>query len=157
MQYKKNYIIRWSEIDPNMHLTSSAYIKYITDTRMDFFVDHGFGLKEMRQHKLGPIVLSERSYFFKEIHPGEAIEITMTNAGVFENGAIVRLEQRIYNAKGENCFLAYTQMAFIDISARKMITPPEVLQKILALLPKSERFKIIPKSELRDSDAFPTN
>ena len=155
MAFKKNYIVRWSEIDPNMHLTSSAYVKYITDTRMDFFVDNGFGLKEMAKNKLGPIVLSEKSYYFKEIHPGEPIEITMTNAGVSGNGSIIRLEQRIYNGKGENCFLAYTQMAFLDVVARKMVAPPAVLQEILEQLPKSERFHIIPKAELRDADAFP--
>jgi acyl-CoA thioester hydrolase len=155
MAYKKSFTVRWSEIDPNMHLTSAAYVKYITDTRMNFFEDNGFGLEEMRKFMLGPIVLSEKSYYFKEVHPGEHIEITMANAGISENGGIMRLEQRIYNAKGENCFLAYTLMAFIDVVARKMTAPPEILREILESLPKSERFKVLGKDELRDSDAFP--
>jgi acyl-CoA thioester hydrolase len=155
MAFKKDFTVRWSEIDPNMHLTSAAYVKYITDTRMNFFEDNGFGLREMKQHKIGPIVLSEKSYYFKEIHPGEPIQVRMSNAGVSENGGMMRLEQRIYNEAGENCFLAYTLMAFIDVVARKMTTPPDILREILESLPKSERFKVLSKQELRDSDAFP--
>lgn len=155
MAFKKEFTVRWSEIDLNLHLTSAAYVKYITDTRMNFFEGGGFGLEEMKKFKLGPIVLSEKSYYFKEIHPGEPIEIAMTNAGVTENGGIIRLEQRIYNNMGENCFLAYTLVGFLDAEARKMTTPPDMLKEILDALPKSGRYRVLSKQDLRDSDAFP--
>ena len=153
MAFEKNFQVRWSEIDLNMHLTSSAYVKYITDTRMSFFVDNGFGLAEMAKHQLGPIVLWEKSYYFKEVHPDQKFTVKIKNDGESENGGMMRLEQRIYNEKGENCFLAYTLIAFLDLRLRKMIAPPEALAKVLASLPKSENYKIIPKEDLRDADA----
>lgn len=155
MSYNRKYTVRWSEIDPNMHLTSSAYVKYITDTRMNFFEDSGFGLPEMKKFKIGPIVLWEKSYYFKEIKPGEEIEIKLTNAGISENKGMMRLEQRIYDSGGNNCFLAFTLVAFLDVVARKMIAPPDQLASIIESLPKSERFRILKKEELRDSEAFP--
>jgi len=122
---------------------------------MNFFEDNGFGLGEMMKFKIGPIVLWEKSYYFKEIHPGEEITIKLTNSGESENGHMLRLEQRIYNGAGENCFLAYTLVAFLDTKLRKMVKPPEILQDVIKILPKSDRYRMLAKSELRDTEAYP--
>ncbi len=155
MGFTKKYAVRWSEIDLNMHLTSAAYVKYITDTRMSFFEESGFGLKNMKEEMMGPIVISEKSYFFKEIRPNEEIEVVMTNAGASADRTMIRLEQRINGSSGKNHFLAYTLMAFIDLRKRKMAVPTPALVKIIDQLPKSDRYKILEEKDLRDSDAFP--
>jgi acyl-CoA thioester hydrolase len=153
--YKKEYTIRWSEIDPNIHLTSSAYIKYITDTRMNFFEESGFGMNEMRKGLVGPIVLTEKSYFFKEVHPGERVIVGITNAGMTEDFKFVKLEQRMFNAKGENNFLGYTVIAFMDAVQRKLTEAPSILCEAFNSLEKSEQFRIYKKEEFRDEDASP--
>ncbi|WP_235298589.1 acyl-CoA thioesterase [Portibacter marinus] len=155
MSYSKHYIVRWSEIDLNMHMTSSAYVKYITDTRMSFFVENGFGLEEMEKLRMGPIVLWEKSYFFKEIRPDEEITVKLWNSGASEDGRMIRLEQRIYDQHGTNTFLAYTLFAIIDQKQRRIATPPLELASALENMSKSDRFRVLKKEELRDQEAFP--
>lgn len=154
--YKKNFVVRWSEIDPNMHLTSSAYVRYVTDARMSFFEDNEFGLNDMIKHKIGPIVLSEKCYYFKEINPGEAITVTWEKCGSTPDHRFTKIEQRIFNENGENSFLSLTLIAFMDVVDRKIAIPPAPLLEILKSAPQSERFKILEKSDLRDAEAFPT-
>ena len=153
--FKKEFTIRWSEIDPNMHLTSAAYIKYITDARMEFFDESGFGMAEMREAMVGPIVLTEKSYFFKEVHPGEKVFVTISNAGMTRDHKFIRIEQRMFNEKGENNFLGYTVIAFMDAVARKIISPSSQIIEMIESLIKSERFRIYENSEFRDEDAGP--
>ncbi len=155
--YIKDFRVRWSEIDSNLHMTSSAYIKYITDTRMTFFEDYNFGLPEMKKNMIGPVVLSEKSYYFKEIHPGEDIKVSLEVGGQTEDQKRVLLVQRIFDDKGQNCFLAHTLVAFIDIVARKMITPPPSLATVFEKAPKTSDFRILEKAETRDEFAVPIN
>lgn len=153
--YKKEFTVRWSEIDPNMHLTSAAYVKYVTDARMSFFEDREFGLEEMRKYMVGPIVLSEKCYYFKEINPGEKITVSLEKCGQSEDLSILKFEQRIFSDKGENHFLSLTLVAFMDVVKRKITKPKGKLLQILDNMPESERFKMLVKSELREADAFP--
>lgn len=155
--YKKEITIRWSEIDSNLHLTSSAYVKYITDTRMDFFEENGFGLIEMKENNIGPVVLSEKCYYFKEIHPKEKIVVGLTISGMTEDKSFIKLEQRIFNKEGKNCFLSFTLISFIDLTLRKIAIPPIELVEIFTSNINPKSFQILSKSDLRDADAKPVH
>ncbi len=149
--YKKEFLVRWSEIDINLHLTSVAYVKYITDVRMCYFDEHGHGLVELNKQKVGPIVLSEKSYYFKEIKPGEKIIVTLELKGCTDDKSFMILEQRIFNEAGINVFLANTLISFLNTVTRKIIVPPNQIKDIIQKMPKTIDFGIIEKSDLRDS------
>ena len=151
----REYDIRWSEIDANFHLTSAAYINYITDTRLAFFVENSFSFNEMKKYNLGPIVLSEKSFFFKEVFPNDRIKCAICLHGMREDFSIITIEQRIFNASGQNCYLAYTKIAFLDHRTRRITSPNEELLDILNKVPKSKDFKYYHAEEMKDKNAKP--
>ena len=40
--YKKQFEIRWSDVDANKHLANSAYTNFMSHTRMAFLMEFGF-------------------------------------------------------------------------------------------------------------------
>ena len=42
LMYKKQFEIRWSDLDANGHLANSAYTNFMSHTRMAFFSEFGF-------------------------------------------------------------------------------------------------------------------
>ena len=75
--YKKDFEIRWSDIDANRHLANSAYINFMSHTRMAFLMENGFGQQEMAKHNIGPVVFYEHMYYFKEVFAGTPVSVTL--------------------------------------------------------------------------------
>ncbi len=48
--YKKQFEIRWSDVDANGHLANSAYTNFMSHARMSFFGEQGFSMSEIRKH-----------------------------------------------------------------------------------------------------------
>lgn len=53
--YVKDFEIRWSEVDANRHLANSAYINFMSHTRISCLMDLGFDYKTMAIHEIGPV------------------------------------------------------------------------------------------------------
>lgn len=153
--FRIKQLVQWSDIDPNLHLTSTAYVKYITNARMDFFQSGGYGLMEMASENIGPVVLSEKCYYFREIHPGEHITISVANAGTSSDLSKILLEQRIYNEKGKNCFLGLSLIGFLDLEQRKFAIPNDKLKKLLLNANRSKNYRPLEASDIRELGAFP--
>ncbi len=50
--YIKEFEIRWSDLDANLHLGNSTYIDYMSHTRMSFLTDNNLSLDVMRNNNL---------------------------------------------------------------------------------------------------------
>ncbi len=147
--YKKQFEIRWSDIDANGHLANSAYTNFMSHARMSFFSEYGFSMPEIQKHNIGPVVFYEHMYYFKESFIGEPITVSIDVSGLSENGMFFKFDHNFYNTKGEN--LAYCEMlgAWIDIKSRKLTALPSSLLDLAHKFPKSETFKVITKADTR--------
>ena len=147
--YKKQFEIRWSDVDANSHLANSAYTNFMSHTRMAFFAEHGFSMQEIKKHNLGPVVFYEHMYYFKESFLGAPITVTIEVSGLSEDGMLFMFEHNFYNQKGEN--LAYCEMqgAWIDLKSRKLSVLPKPLLELTKEFPKSESFKTLTKEDTR--------
>ncbi len=147
--YKKQFEIRWSDVDANSHLANSAYTNFMSHTRMAFFAEYGFSMSEIKNHSLGPVVFYEHMYYFKESFLGAPITVTIEVSGLSDDGMLFMFEHNFYNHKGEN--LAYCEMqgAWIDLKARKLTGLPEFLLELAHKFPKSESFKTLTKADTR--------
>ena len=147
--YKKQFEIRWSDVDANSHLANSAYTNFMSHTRMAFFAEYGFSMPEIKKHNLGPVVFYEHMYYFKESFLGAPITVTIQVSGLSEDGMLFMFEHNFYNQKGEN--LAYCEMqgAWIDLNARTLTGLPKPLLELTDEFPKSENFKILTKADTR--------
>ena len=153
--YKKQFEIRWSDVDANSHLANSAYTNFMSHTRMAFFAEYGFSMSEIKKHNLGPVVFYEHMYYFKESFLGAPITVTIEVSGLSEDGMLFMFEHNFYNHKGEN--LAYCEMqgAWIDLKARKLTGLTVPLLELAQKFPKSKSFKTLTKADTRQHGVRP--
>ncbi len=153
--YLKEFEVRWSDTDANRHLANSAYINFMSHTRMSFLIDQGIDQKTMAKHNIGPVVFFEHVYYFKEVFQGQPVRVSFELGGMSEDGMFFRFIHNFYDAKGHN--LAYCEMqgGWMHLQSRKLTGLSESLKDLLATAPKSDDFKILTKQDMRKGTRIP--
>ena len=147
--FKKQFEIRWSDVDPNGHLANSAYTNFMSHARMSFFGDSGFSMLEIKKHGIGPVVFYEHMYYFKEAFMGQPITVTIEISGLSEDGMFFMFEHNFYNGKGENIAYCEMQGGWIDLKLRRLTPLPDSLIRLTGQFPKSKNFKVLTKEDTR--------
>jgi acyl-CoA thioester hydrolase len=152
--YLKKFEIRWNDLDANRHLANSAYIQYMSHTRMSYLSENGFDHKAMAKHRIGPVVFHEHVYYFKESLGGQIL-VTFELGGISEDGRFFRFVHNFYNEDGIN--LAYCEMqgAWIDLNTRSTTPLPAELMRFVDTAPKTEDFKLLTKEDMRSGGRKP--
>ncbi|MBT8185736.1 MAG: thioesterase family protein [Eudoraea sp.] len=147
--YIKEFEIRWSDIDANRHLANSAYISFMTHTRMAFLWEIGLNQKTLQQQQIGPVVFYEHMYYFKEVFPGKPIRVSLEVAGLSKDGMFFEFRHNFYDSQGKN--VAHCEMAgaWMDLSTRKLTALPEELLTFWDAIEKPDYFKVLSKEDTR--------
>ncbi|NND64313.1 MAG: thioesterase family protein [Flavobacteriaceae bacterium] len=155
--YLKEFEIRWSDIDANRHLANSAYINFMSHTRMSFLIDHGIDQNVMRKYSIGPVVFFEHVYYFKESFQGQPIRVSFELGGISKDGMFFRFVHNFYDPKGRN--LAYCEMqgAWMNLNTRQLTSLPEELLPLLEKAPKTADFKYLTKEDMRKGSRVPAD
>ncbi len=151
----KEFEIRWSDVDANRHLGNSAYINFMSHTRMSMLTEVGFGHREMAQADIGPIVLYEHMYYFKEAFPGKPIRVSLELKGMSEDGMFFQFHHNFYDHKGRNIARGDMMGAFIQLSQRKLAGLPQNLLDNMHKLDMSTDFRTLTKADTRKYGQFP--
>ncbi len=147
--YLKNFEIRWSDVDANRHLANSAYVNFMSHTRVAFFEEHNFSLSNLAKFDISPVIFHEHIYYFKEAFLGTPIRVSLEVTGLSEDGMFFQLEHNFYNQKGENLATCEILGAWIDLKTRSLTAIPEHLHKEMESFPKAKEFKILTKEDTR--------
>ncbi len=147
--YKKQFEIRWSDVDANSHLANSAYTNFMSHTRMAFFNDFGFGLEAMKKHDIGPVVFYEHMHYFKETFLGAPITVSLELLGLSIDGMFFKFEHNFYDKNGKNLANCEILGAWIDTNKRTLTPLPNPLLKLAEAFPKANNFKILTKEDTR--------
>ncbi|WGK65963.1 acyl-CoA thioesterase [Croceiramulus getboli] len=155
--YTKLFEIRWSDLDANRHLANSAYINFMSHTRMGFLMEHGFDQKTLAQLNMGPVVFYEHIYYFKEAFPGKPIEVTLELKGLSDDGMYFEFVHNFYDHKGNH--LAHCEMmgAWIDLKSRSLCGLDAEHYKQLNQLSHTADFKVLTKEDTRKYQKRPMN
>lgn len=155
--YIKKFEIRWSDIDANRHLANSAYINFMSHTRMGFLSEKGFTMQEMLKFGVSPVVFYEHIHYYKEAFHGHPITVSLEVSGLSEDGMFFKFDHNFYNDKGEN--LAYCEIfgAWIDLKTRKLSALPKELLALTKIFPKSKDYKTLTKEDTRSHGRKPIN
>ena len=153
--YKKQFEIRWSDIDANRHLANSAYVNFMSHTRVAFFEDHGFSLNDLAKFDISPVIFHEHIYYFKEAFLGTPITVSLEVSGLSEDGMFFKIVHNIYDDKGKN--LAHSDLlgAWINLKTRKLTALPEDFLNEMNSFPKTADFKILTKDDTRQNAVMP--
>lgn len=153
--YYKEFDIRWSDVDANRHLANSAYVNFMSHTRMGYMIENGLGHKEMVEFNIGPVVFQEQLFFFKEAFQGKPIKVSFELGGVSEDGMFFEFRHNFYDYKGRNLARGAMKGAWIDSKTRKTCALPDKLMRLYQAAHKTSDFKVLTKEDMRAHGQLP--
>ena len=153
--YRKEFEIRWSDVDANGHLANSAYINYMSHTRVGFFKDTDLSLEKLYSLGIGPIMFSEQIYYFKESFLSEKLFVSLAVSGLSEDFRFFKFEHNFYNQEGKHLATCDVLGSWIDLKTRKLTALPDNLKVAVDQFPKAENFKILTKEDTRSTGKRP--
>ena len=140
-KYYEDVQVRWSDMDPNLHLRHSVYYDWGALCRLNFFAQHGLTPETMNKLNTGFILFREECVFKKEIRMGDKVKIDIQILWSKADFSRVSIQHEIY--KNENILSAILTVdgAWINIRERKLTAPPETIHKIFDDAPRHVNFK----------------
>ena len=122
--FKKQFEIRWSDLDPNYHVLHSKYYDFGAYCRMSVFLDHGLTAELMARLNIGPILIREQCVFKKEILFGDKMDITFVLNRHTDNFSRWNISHEIFK---NNILAAVIEVdgSWIDTEKRKLAKPPQ--------------------------------
>lgn len=155
--YKKEFEIRWSDVDANGHMANSAYVNLMSHTRVAFLDDNGFSMKQLIAHGIGPVVFSEHIHYFKESFLEQKLTVSLEVSGLSADGMFFKFEHNFYNEKGQHLATCDILGSWIDLKTRQLVGLSELLLSKMKTFPKSNDFKVLTKEDTRASGKRPQN
>jgi acyl-CoA thioester hydrolase len=147
--YLKPVEIRWNDLDANRHLGNTAFISFMSHTRMAFFHDLGFTLEYLNTNDIGPVVFYEHVYYLNEVLPGNPVQVSLEINGLSADGMFFEFYHNMYNHKGVQVAHAQLMGGWMNLTTRKLTCPtPEMNQKFNAI-EKGETFRVLTQKDTR--------
>jgi len=153
--YTKQFEIRWSDVDANRHLRNSAYIDYMSHTRMSFLMENGLDTRQLVAYNLGPVAFYEHMYYFREVFPGKPVSVSLQLKGISEDGMYFMFLHNFYDDKGRNFARCEMMGAWIDLDTRKLTGLPKELFDKFNAFDKTADFSVLTKEDTRKYGQFP--
>src|SRR5215210_5509740 len=99
--FERMLYARWGDMDFNGHMKNTAYLDAGADVRMMFFDENGFSMREFEQRRIGPVILRDELDYYRELRLLESVRVTLSAAGLSDDGARFRLRNEFFRADGE--------------------------------------------------------
>ncbi len=144
--YSKTLYAGWADMDFNAHMKNTAYLDKAVDVRMMFFSENGFPMAEFVKRRFGPVVMKDEVEYYKEVVLLESITVTFAIAGMSEDGSRFMMRNEFSRMDGKRCTSITSGGGWLDLSARKLIAPPEALLAALNSLSRTADFQLLPSS-----------
>lgn len=133
-------------MDFNSHMKNTAFLDKSADVRMMFFSETGFPMGEFSRLRLGPVIMKDEVEYRKEVGLLQEITVTLAIAGHSDDGSRFLLRNDILRLDGTLCARVTSAGGWLDLTARKLVTPPEALYNAMHSLPRTSDFKVLPSS-----------
>jgi len=145
-RYTKEFLAGWGMMDFNGHLANTAYLDLAADVRMAFFAEHGFPPSEFRRLALGPVIRKDEVEYFREVGLHDTITVTYAVLAMSPDGARFVVENEIFSTAGERAATVRSTGGWLDLHARKLVTPPAALLAAFQRVPRAPGFvELLPR------------
>lgn len=115
--------IQERHLDTFGHVNNATYLQIYEEARWDFITANGFGLERIRRELMGPVILEANVKFKRELINRENITIRSQTRSL-EVGRVMLIDQQMMKADGKAASEAIFTIGFMDLRARKLVTPP---------------------------------
>jgi acyl-CoA thioester hydrolase len=140
-EYARTYELRWSDVDANGHVRHSVYSELGADARIAWLADGGFPWKRLEEIGLGPVLLREELEYRREIGIGERVRIDVRASGLSPDGARWKLRHDLFKEDGSLAGSVTVLGGWLDLSARRLVVPPEPLAELLRATAQAPEFE----------------
>ncbi len=144
--FSKKLMAGWGDMDFNSHMRNTAFLDKAGDVRMLFLSEHGFPMSEFMRLNIGPVVMKDEIGYVKEVLLLEEINVTLSLAGLAEDGSRWILRSDIIRPDGKLAARVNSTGGWLDLAARKLIAPPPALMATWQILEKTDDFQQLPSS-----------
>jgi acyl-CoA thioester hydrolase len=139
--FVRNVQIRWSDLDPNFHIRHSVYYDWGAFCRIEFLNEHGLTAEVMQELKFGPILFREECQFRREIRSGDEITMNLQILKSRSDFSRWTIQHEIKRIDGTLCALLTVDGAWMDVTRRKLATPPEKINRVFMEMPRAANFE----------------
>lgn len=115
--------IKEQHLDTFGHVNNATYLTIYEEARWEFITENGYGLKEIMQTGLGPVILDIHISFKKELRLREHIIIHSESLG-FES-KVGKIRQWMTNEAGDLCSEIMLTVGLFDTKQRRLVEPTE--------------------------------
>jgi acyl-CoA thioester hydrolase len=138
-EFIKKVDVRWSDLDPNVHLRHSVYYDWGAFCRVAFFQEHQLTPETMAQLRIGPILFREECVFRKEIRLGDKVTIDLQLVRAKRDFSRWTIQHTIMKNGESVAAILTVDGAWMDVVRRKLATPPqEVVDTYLNMTQKED-------------------
>jgi len=141
--FSKQFEMRWSDVDANMHVSHSRYYELGAHCRMSFLIENGFTTEMMKQLLIGPILFREECVFRRELNAGETVTVTMKLSQCRADASRWSVRHEILKTDGILAAVINADLAWMDLTLRKLSVPPPAATFMIEQLEKTEDFKLL--------------
>jgi len=144
--YTMTYEVRWTDIDANRHMRSSAYIDAAEELRYRFFIQHDLTPEYFDKLTIGPVYTALSVNFYREIRLSETITITYLLTGLSERGMHWRVRHEFLKANGKKAVTLVLEGTILDLGTRQPTVPTPEIMAVFQRIPRSSDFEVLPES-----------
>lgn len=139
--FKKEVQVRWSDLDPNVHLRHSVYYDWGAFCRIAFLGEHKLSTEVMQQLHIGPILFREECIFKKEIRLGDKVTISLQILKAKKDFSRWTIQHTIIKNEETVAAILTVDGAWLDTAKRKLATPPVEVFNVFSAMPLDENFQ----------------
>ena len=139
--FKKEVQVRWSDLDPNVHLRHSVYYDWGAFCRIVFLDEHKLSAGLMQRLQIGPILFREECIFKKEIRLGDKVTISLQILKAKKDFSRWTIQHTIIKNEEIIAAILTVDGAWLDTAKRKLATPPVEVFNVFSEMPLDENFQ----------------
>lgn len=141
LNFNQEVQVRWSDLDPNVHLRHSVYYDWGAFCRISFLNEQQFTADVMQRLQIGPILFREECVFRKEIRLGDRVTIDLQLVKAKRDYSRWTIRHTITKNKDTVAAILTVDGAWLDVAKRKLAAPPPEAIHVFALMPVAETFQ----------------
>jgi acyl-CoA thioester hydrolase len=133
--------VRWSDLDPNVHLRHSVYYDWGALSRIDFLNTHGVTPDLMQQLQIGPILFREECVFKREIRLGDKVTISLELLKSKRDYSRWTIRHTVIKNTDIVSAILTLDGAWLDVVKRKLTAPPDQVSTGFSQMPLDANFQ----------------
>ena len=148
--FERAFTAGWGDMDFNSHMRNTSYLDRAADVRMMYFAENGFPIAEFYRLRMGPVILRDEVDYYREVGLLDEFRVTLEMAELSADGSRMVIQNSFYRPDGKLIARVRSKAGWIDLDARKLVSPPESLLGALQNSARTDDFKEVP-SALRNA------